>query len=138
LEASVKAIPGLEEVKKNGTNALKSSITQVQMNATTVVNEAEAQFASQTSALKSAIDTLSTSVQQVASPPTASQVKGSARSGDGGRHGRQGPHELCRPNLRLISRTCLKIAEIAQSRLCLPRRGLSRLDRPPFRGHGSG
>ena len=74
LEASVKAIPSADEVKKNGTNALKSAVSQVQMNASTVVSEAKTQFASQTSVLNSSVDTLSKSVQQMASPPTASEL----------------------------------------------------------------
>ena len=45
------------------------------MNATTVVNDAKSQFASQTSALKSSVDKLSGSVQQMSSPPTTDQLK---------------------------------------------------------------
>jgi len=72
---SVKAIPSPSEIKKNGTNALKSAVSQVQMNATTVVNDAKSQFATQASALKSSVDTLSGSVKQMSSPPTAAQLK---------------------------------------------------------------
>lgn len=74
LEQSVKAIPNVSVVK-NGTSSLKAAVSQVQSDATTVVNEAKSQFATQTSALKTAVNALSTSVQQMASSPTAAQLK---------------------------------------------------------------
>jgi predicted PurR-regulated permease PerM len=75
LEASVKAIPSVSQVKHDGVNGLKSAASNVQMNATTLVNDAKSQFASQTGALKSSVDTLSRSVQGMSSPPTADQLK---------------------------------------------------------------
>jgi maltose-binding protein MalE len=74
LEASVKAIPSVDEIKKNGTSAVESAVAKVQADANVVVNEAKSDFASQTSALKTSVDTLSASVKQLSSPPTGSQL----------------------------------------------------------------
>jgi hypothetical protein len=75
LKASVRAIPGLSEIKQNGTSSLDSALAKVKTNATAVVNDAKTQFKSQTSALDSAIGTLSTSVSQLSKPPTVAQLK---------------------------------------------------------------
>ena len=75
LKASVKAIPSLSEIRQNGTSSLDSALAKVKTNATAVVNDAKTQFKSQTSALDSAIGTLSTSVSQLAKPPTVAQLK---------------------------------------------------------------
>ena len=74
LEASVKAIPSIDEIKKNGTSALESAVVKVQADANIVVSEAKTDFASQTSALKTSVDKLSASVKQLSSPPTGSQL----------------------------------------------------------------
>lgn len=74
LEASVKALPSIDEIKKNGTGAVESGVAKVQADANTVVNEAQSDFASQTSALKTSVDKLSASVNQLSSPPTTSQL----------------------------------------------------------------
>ena len=75
LKASVRAIPSLSEIKQNGTSSLDSAVAKVKTNATAVVNDAKTQFKSQTSALDSAIGTLSTSVSQLSKPPTVAQLK---------------------------------------------------------------
>ena len=75
LKASVRAIPGLSEIKQNGTSSLDAAVAKVKTNATAVVNDAKTQFKSQTSALDSAIGTLATSVSQLAKPPTVAQLK---------------------------------------------------------------
>ena len=75
LKASVKAIPSLSEIRQNGTSSLDSALAKVKTNATAVVNDAKTQFKSQTSALDSAIGTLSTSVSQLSKPPTVAQLK---------------------------------------------------------------
>ncbi len=72
LEKSVKAVPTTDLVK-NGTSGLKSEVAQAQKDAAAVVNEAKSNLAAQTSALKSSVDKLLGSVNQLASSPTTSQ-----------------------------------------------------------------
>ncbi len=74
LEQSLKALKGVNVVK-NGTSALQSAVSQVQTNATAVVNDAKREFAKETADLKTSVDTLGASVKAFASPPTSSQVK---------------------------------------------------------------
>ena len=74
LEASVKAIPSIDEIKKNGTSAVQSAVAKVRADANIVVDEAKSDFASQTSALKTSVDKLSATVNQLSSPPTGSQL----------------------------------------------------------------
>jgi uncharacterized phage infection (PIP) family protein YhgE len=73
LESSVKALANTN-VRKNGTDALKANISQVQTQATAVVSQAKSDFADETSAVKTSLDTLSASVKQLAANPTASQL----------------------------------------------------------------
>ena len=75
LKTSTKAIPSLAQIKQTGTTSLSSALANVKTNATAVVNDAKAEFKSQTSALDSALSSLSTSVSQLSSPPTAAQLR---------------------------------------------------------------
>lgn len=74
LESSIKTLPSADEVKKNGVSALKSAFTQVQQDAATVVDEAKTAFSTQTTALKDSVETLSTTVPQIASSPTPEAI----------------------------------------------------------------
>jgi hypothetical protein len=73
LEKSVKALRNTN-VRKNGTDALKSAASQVKTDATAVVSKVKSDFAPETSALKDSVHTLSTSVKQLASSPTTSEL----------------------------------------------------------------
>jgi hypothetical protein len=73
LEKSVKALKSTN-VRKNGTDSLKAAVSQIQTDATAVVNQAKSHFAPETSALKNSVHTLSTSVEQLASAPSASKL----------------------------------------------------------------
>ena len=70
LESSVKALPSVDEVKQNGVSELKSALMKVQQDTATVVAEAKSAFSSQTTALKSSVDTLSGTVDQITGSPT--------------------------------------------------------------------
>ncbi len=73
LETSIKAIPSTNIVQ-TGLNGLESSLTKVQSDATTAINAAKSDFPNETSALKSSIDTLSTTVKRATSSPSASTL----------------------------------------------------------------
>jgi hypothetical protein len=73
LETSIKAIPSTNIVA-TGLNGLKSSLEKVQSDAQTAINAAKSDFPNETSALKSSIDTLSTTVKQATSSPSASTL----------------------------------------------------------------
>ena len=74
LESSVKTLPSADEVKKNGVSTLKSALTEVQQDTATVVTEAKSEFSSQTTALKTSVDTLSSTVKQIGSSPTPQAI----------------------------------------------------------------
>ena len=59
LKSSIKALPSTNIVA-TGLNGLESAVTKVQSDATTAINAAKSDFPTETSALKSSIDTLST------------------------------------------------------------------------------
>jgi hypothetical protein len=73
LEQSVKAL-GNVDVVGNGLNALKSQLKKIESDATAVVNAAKSDFPSETSAIDSSVQKLKTSVQNIASSPSASKV----------------------------------------------------------------
>jgi outer membrane murein-binding lipoprotein Lpp len=73
LEASIKALPSTDVVK-NGTSALESALKKVQSDANAVVSGAKSDFPNETSALKSSIDALSTTVKQLTSSPSAATL----------------------------------------------------------------
>jgi len=70
-ENAVKSLPTVQDVKNNGVGTLKSALSTLQQNATTAVNQAKSDFSSQTTALKNAVDALSSTVKQLASSPSA-------------------------------------------------------------------
>jgi hypothetical protein len=74
VENALKSLPSAEDVKKNGVGTLKSAFSQLQQNATTAVNQAKSDFSSQTTALRSSLDALSSTVKQIASSPSAQTI----------------------------------------------------------------
>ena len=74
LEESVKALPSTNVVK-NGTNAIKAQVAQVQSNATAAVNAVKSEFAPEAAAVESSVNALSATVKQLASSPSAAQLK---------------------------------------------------------------
>jgi hypothetical protein len=73
LETSIKAIPSTNIVQ-TGLSGLESALTKVQSDAQTAINAAKGDFPNETSALKSSIDTLSTTVKGATSSPSASTL----------------------------------------------------------------
>jgi hypothetical protein len=73
LESSIKAIPSTNIVQ-TGLSGLESAVAKVQSDAQTAINDAKSDFPTETSALKSSIDTLSTTAKQAASSPSASTI----------------------------------------------------------------
>lgn len=72
LTNSVKNLPTV--ISSNGISGLTSQLGKIQSNATSVVNAAKSDFPSQTSAVKTSVDTLKTAVKALPSSPSASQV----------------------------------------------------------------
>jgi hypothetical protein len=70
VENAVKSLPTVDDVKKNGVGTLKSAVLQLQQNATAAVNQAKSDFSSQTTALKTSVDALSSTIKQVVSTPS--------------------------------------------------------------------
>ena len=70
VETAVKSLPTVDDVKKNGIGTLKSAVLQLQQNATAAVNQAKSDFSSQTTALKTSVDALSSTVNQVVGTPS--------------------------------------------------------------------
>lgn len=80
LQDSIKALPSTNVVQ-NGLGGLKSAVAKIESNAQAVVNDAKGDFPNETNALKSSVDTLSATVKQAASSPSAStlaQIPGQA------------------------------------------------------------
>jgi hypothetical protein len=78
LKSSIKALPSTDVVA-NGTNALKSAFSKVQGNVNAAVNAAKSDFPNETAAMKNSVDTLSNTVKQLTSSPsaaTAAQLPG--------------------------------------------------------------
>jgi hypothetical protein len=73
LKSSIQALPSVDVVK-NGTSALQSAFTKVQDNANAVVNDAKSDFPTETSAVKTSVDSLSSTVKQLSSNPSAATV----------------------------------------------------------------
>ena len=70
VENAVKSLPTVNDVKTNGIGTLKSAVQQLQQNATAAVNQAKSDFSSQTTALKTSVDALSSTVNQVVGTPS--------------------------------------------------------------------
>src|SRR3954451_24055064 len=73
LEQSVKGL-GDVDVKSGGLDALKSQLKKVESDATALVNSAKSDFPSETSAIDSSVNKLTTAAQQTPSSPSATQV----------------------------------------------------------------
>lgn len=73
LESSIKALPGTEVVK-HGTSALESAFSQVKQNTEAVVEATKSEFPTQSAALKSSVDTLTSTVEQIAHAPTGALI----------------------------------------------------------------
>jgi hypothetical protein len=72
LENSVKNLPS--SVSSSGISSLPSQLTTIEGQATTLVNNAKSDFPTQTSAVKSSVDTLSSAVKALPSSPSATQL----------------------------------------------------------------
>ena len=72
LENSVKGLTSL--TASSGISGLKSQVTTIQGDATTLVNSAKSDFPSQTSAITSSVDALKTAVAALSSSPSAAQI----------------------------------------------------------------
>jgi hypothetical protein len=70
VENAVKSLPTLDDVKKNGVGTLKSALVQLQQNATAAIDQAKTDFSGQTTALKTSVDALSSTVKQVVGTPS--------------------------------------------------------------------
>ena len=65
-EKAVKSLPTAQDVRTNGPGTLRSALSIVQQDATTAVDQAKSDFSSQASALKTAVDALSSTGTQLA------------------------------------------------------------------------
>lgn len=72
LENSIKNLPSA--TSKSGVSGLKTQITTIQSDATTLVNSAKSDFPTQTSAVKSSVDSLQSALKALPSSPSAAQV----------------------------------------------------------------
>jgi predicted PurR-regulated permease PerM len=70
VQDAIKSLPSVDDVKKNGVGTLRTAITQLQQNATNAVNQAKADFSTQTAALKTSVNALSSTVKQIAGSPS--------------------------------------------------------------------
>jgi hypothetical protein len=69
------ALKGLTSLSSSSTvSALKSQVNEIQTAATALVNSAKGDFPNETSAIKSSVDTLKSSVQNLPSNPSAGQI----------------------------------------------------------------
>jgi conjugal transfer/entry exclusion protein len=71
LENSVKNLPSSVS---SGISALPSQVTTIKNDATTVVNDAKSDFPTETSAVKSSVDSLQSAVKALPSSPSATQI----------------------------------------------------------------
>ncbi len=72
LEKSVQNLPA--NVSENGVDTLKSSLQTVETNANAVISSAKSDFPNETTAMKTSLDSLHTTVQQLPSSPTAANL----------------------------------------------------------------
>ena len=72
LQNSVKDLPSA--TSSNGVSGLTSQITTIKSDATAVVNSAKGDFPTETSAVKSSVDTLETAVKALPSSPSSTQI----------------------------------------------------------------
>jgi len=72
LENSIKNLPSA--ASSSGLSGLQSQLTTIQSDATAAVDAAKTDFPSETSALKSSVDTLSSAVKALPSNPSTTQI----------------------------------------------------------------
>jgi hypothetical protein len=73
LENSIKAVPSTNVVA-NGTTALESAFTKIKNDANALISSAKTDFPTETSALKSSIDSLSSTVEGLKGSPSAATL----------------------------------------------------------------
>jgi hypothetical protein len=78
FENSVKGLTNLNA--SSGVSGLKSQVSKIQGDAQTLINQAKSDFPSQTSALKTAVDSFSSAVNRLSGTPSASQIGALATS----------------------------------------------------------
>ena len=81
LENSVKSLPSA--ASGSGVSGLQSQLTTIQTDATAAVNTAKSDFPSETTALKSSVDTLSSAVKALPSSPSAANLASVAVAASG-------------------------------------------------------
>ena len=75
-----KSIKGLTELNaSSGVSGLKAQLTKIESDATALVNSAKGDFPIETSAIKSSVDSLSTTVKNLPSSPSAHDIANVAR-----------------------------------------------------------
>jgi len=72
LENSVKGLTSL--TASSGISGLESQLNKIQSNVNTLVSEAKSDFPSETSAMKSSVDALTSAVKTIPSSPSAGQI----------------------------------------------------------------
>jgi hypothetical protein len=72
LENSIKGLTSLNA--SSGVSGLKTQLSKIQTDATSLVNSAKGDFPSQTSAITSSLDALKTSVTTLSASPSAAQI----------------------------------------------------------------
>ena len=76
LENSIKGLTSLSA--SSGVSGLKSQLTTIASDATSVVNGAKSDFPNETSAVKTSVDALQSAVKALPTSPSATQVAGIA------------------------------------------------------------
>ena len=72
LENSVKNLPSV--TSSSGVSGLESQLKTIESDATSLVNAAKSDFPSETSAVKSSVDTLASAVKALPSSPSSAQI----------------------------------------------------------------
>jgi hypothetical protein len=72
LQNSVKDLPST--TSSSGLSGLKSQVTTIKSDATSLVNSAKSDFPTETAAVKSSVDTLSSAVKALPSSPSSTQI----------------------------------------------------------------
>lgn len=73
LENSVKALPSTNVIA-NGTSALKSAFSNIENDAKTVISSAKSDFPTETSALSTSVDSLSSTLEGLKGSPSAATL----------------------------------------------------------------
>ena len=73
-EKAVKSLPSVQEVKQNGVGTLTSAVSTLKQKATTAADQAKSDFSTQTTALKTSVDALSSTAKQLAASPSAQTI----------------------------------------------------------------